>query len=280
VDFRRFVANISTAWSKGASLADFARLMVWTYSVVLRATSPPREWTIRFRYPAPIGRLRLRLRSNAGSDAFTHSEIFEHQYYRLPLPAPPATILDLGANIGLTTIFLGRTFPAARMACIEPVPENMRLLKENLSLNGIDAEVFSAAIDIEDGTTAMQRDAFDHKHRIALATDLPSDSRFDVSAISMSTVLRRLGWGRIGLLKIDIEGHEEVLLSERCEWLNLVDAICLEFHHEDGKTKLTRLAESFSFSPPQQLPGGIWFLSRSAKLELAACPAPGALDLI
>jgi FkbM family methyltransferase len=267
VDFRRFVTNISTAWSKGASLADFARLMVWIYSGALIATVPPREWTICFRYPAPIGRLRLRLRSNAGADAFTHSEIFEHQYYRLPLAAPPATILDLGANIGLTTIFFGRTFPTARLACVEPVPENLRMLKQNLTMNGIDAEVFSAAIDIEDGTTAMQRDAFDHKHRIALATELPSDSQFNVSTISISTVLTCLGWGRIGLLKIDIEGHEEVLLSERCEWLNSVDAICLEFHHEDGKAKLTRLAERFSFNRPQQLPGGIWFLSRSVKQE-------------
>src|SRR5262245_22207843 len=103
-----------------------------------------KELTIGFRYPEPIGNIQLLLRANVGSDGFIHGEVFEHEYYRLPLLAPPKTILDLGANIGLTAVYFSRLFPMAALACVEPVPENLRVLARNLELNAIRATVIPA----------------------------------------------------------------------------------------------------------------------------------------
>lgn len=238
--------------------------MIWTYSTALPAARVGREWTIGFRYPAPIGNVRLRLRSNGGADAFVHSEVFEHEYYRLHLRPPPATILDLGANIGLAAVYFARLFPAARIACVEPVPENLRMLRQNLELNGVDAEVISAAVDVEDGVSHMHCDAMAYGHRIVAAAESVTADRFEVPALGMPSILERLGWRRIGLLKVDIEGHERSLLAERCEWLHLVDIMCLEYHYEDGERELARVAERFGFDSPRRLSGGIWMLSRHA----------------
>jgi FkbM family methyltransferase len=260
MDLRRLRQNIAVAWRRRAGTADFVRQLVWLYSAKLPKTLKAREWTIGFRYPAPIGRVRLHLRSNNGADAFTHSEVFEHQYYRLPLRFPPATILDLGANIGLSTIYFARQYPGSRLACVEPVPENVRLLIRNLKDNAVEAEVIAAAIDSKDGMVAMERGAADYGHKIAATT--PSAVWFNVASVSVPSIQRRLGWARVGLLKIDIEGHESVLLSQACEWLADVDTLCVEYHHDFAEAELGRLARQFGFLPPRRLPGEIWFLTR------------------
>jgi FkbM family methyltransferase len=259
MDLRKLRDNTAVAWRRRASTADFVRQLGWLYSDKLPKALKPQEWTIGFRYPAPISRLRLHLRSNNGADAFVHSEVFENQYYRLPLRFPPATILDLGANIGLSTICFARCYPKSRIACVEPVPENLRLLIRNLRDNAVEADVIAAAIDAKDGVVAMEYGAADYGHKIAAASTSLS---LEVASISVPSIQRRLGWGRIGLVKIDIEGHESVLLSQTCEWLADVDALCVEYHHHFAEVELGRLARQFGFLPPTRLPGQIWFLTR------------------
>jgi FkbM family methyltransferase len=259
MDLQRLRENTAVAWSRRASAADFARRMAWLYADIMPATRESREWTICFRYPDPVGQLRLHLRANNGADAFVHSEVFENQYYRLPLRSAPATILDLGANIGLSAIYFARVYPRCRIACVEPVPENLKLLIRNLQENAVAAEVVAAAIDAQDGVVAMERGAADYGYRIAAATSAVS---LEVASVSIPSILRRLGWDRIGLLKIDIEGHESVLLSQACEWLADVDALCVEYHHDFAEAELRRLAGQFGFLPPSRLPGEIWFLTR------------------
>ena len=186
--------------------------------------------------------------------------MFENQYYRLPLRFAPATILDLGANIGLSAIYFARCYPESRIACVEPMPENVRLLIRNLKENAVEADVIAAAIDAKDGVVAIERGAADYGHRIAAAA--ASAVSLEVASVSVPSIQHRLGWDRIGLVKIDIEGHESVLLSQACEWLADVDALCVEYHHHFAEAELGRLARQFGFLPPTRLPGEIWFLTR------------------
>jgi FkbM family methyltransferase len=256
-----FWRNIATSWSRCAGITNAARYMLWLYSARLPRACQ-RDWTIRFRYPEPIGSLALRLRSNEGADGFIRSEVFENQCYRLPLAEAPATVLDLGANIGLSTIYFSRLFPGAQLACVEPEPQNLRLLAQNLELNGVDAAVFAAAVDVRDGTVRMERASRDYGHRIAGAEIASSAGQFEVPALSVRSLLRQLGWTRVGLVKIDIEGHETCLLTEAFEWLEQVDALCLEYHEHGAEEHLARIARQFGFAAPRRLPWGIWLLVR------------------
>ena len=142
MDLRWLLRNARTAWRSKASVPDFFRRMLWIYRIDLDAG----EWQIGFRYPA-VGELHLSLRTKSGADCFIFGEVFDHQYYRLPLASPPATILDLGAHIGLTAIYFARVFPKARIACVEPHPDNVRLLRKNLQANAVEAAVFAAQND-------------------------------------------------------------------------------------------------------------------------------------
>jgi FkbM family methyltransferase len=253
--------NVATSWSHSVGYRDVLRRLLLAYSARLPPILWRHDWTISFRYPPPIGTLRLVLRAN-GADSFIHSEIFEHEYYRLPVVRPPATVLDLGANIGLSTIYFACMFPDARLACVEPISENLEVLTRNLSLNGIQAQVISAAVDVYDGKVWMERCNGYYGHKIVAERDHSLSGQFEVSAVSIPSILRRLGWSRIGLLKMDIEGHEWRMLSEGCDWLHVVDTMCLEWHDKPGESELTRLANQFGFLPPQRLPVRIWLITR------------------
>jgi FkbM family methyltransferase len=247
------------AWRRRASTADALRRLVHLYADAVPQRLRKPEWVIGYRYPPPIGSVRFLLRANHGSDAFIHSEIFEHEYYRLPLSAPPMTILDLGANIGLATIYFSRLYPSAKIACVEPEYGNLRVLKHNLALNGIAADVFAVAVDCEDGKATMQRHPQDYGHK--LVDGRAGDCHFDVDALSVSTLMQRLDWRTIGLLKVDIEGHESKLLTRNCEWLRQVEALCVEWHDPDTLPRLKELAQQYGFAEPAML-RGIWFLRR------------------
>jgi FkbM family methyltransferase len=266
VDPRWLARNVARSWRQKMRLQDFFLRLMWIYGARRGSANRGigarrREWTIGFRYPRPIGNVRLRVRANDGADAFIHSEVFEHEYYALPLATPPATILDLGANVGMTAVYFSRVFPDAALACVEPVPDNLRLLKKNLELNGVEAAVFAAAVDVADGRTVMELDLRDYGHRISPAPTRGEAGRIEVAAVSVPTLRQQLGWDRIGLLKIDIEGHEAALLSDGCDWLACVDALCIECHGEYGETDLDRLAHRFGFGPPRTA-GGIWLMTR------------------
>lgn len=263
MNLRSLADNARVAWRGRAKANDFLGRLAWSYSHRLPWLLRPRTWTIGFRYPAPVGAVRLCVRSNKGADAFIHSEVFEHEHYRLPLDRAPGTILDLGANIGLAAVYFGRRYPRAAMACVEPWPDNLRLLAKNLELNGVSATIFPAAIHNQDGRVWLEPAERDYAHRIATAAGDGMGQRLEVEALSMPTVLRRLGWDRIGLLKVDIEGHEAVLFDGDCAWLAQVDAMCIEWHVENGPARLAGLARRFGFTEPRQLPGA-WFISKTA----------------
>jgi len=110
-------------------------------------------------------------------DGFIHSEVFEHEYYNAQI-MPPATILDLGANIGLATVYFHRLFPAADLACVERFPQNLSILHENLALNNVRASVFHGAIDSNDGHIMMEISSKNYGHRTVAPGEVPSGQRF------------------------------------------------------------------------------------------------------
>jgi FkbM family methyltransferase len=219
---------------------------------------------INFKYASPIDKITLYVRDNGGSDAFIFSEVFDRCYYDLHLPFQPKTILDLGANAGFTTIFFARQYPSAEIACVEPVPDNVELLRKNIELNYVQAQVFPSAISVTDGSLEMELDVNDYGHKVA---GIEYGKKFagktiQVEALSIPTLLNKLGWSRISLLKVDIEGYEAILLKECCDWLSIVDAICIECHEGYGEGDLQDLAKQWGFSSPQLLPG-TWLLLRT-----------------
>jgi len=231
------------------------------------------EFVITFRYGNPVGRIKMLVRDNVGADNFIFSEVFDHQYYRSDLIRKPKTILDLGANAGFTSVFFARFYDNPHIACVEPEPGNVRVLKENLRLNGVTADVFAVAVSTSDGSLRLRLDQHDYGHKI-VDRDFETDDAgtvTEVPAVSVPTILDKLGWDRVGLLKVDIEGHEKELLGGNCDWMQRVDAMYIECHEGFGESDLKRISKIYGFSDPQALPG-VWLLDRpsAALLDMRA----------
>ena len=82
---------------------------------------------------------KIRLRQRTG-DYFVFYEIFLDQCYWIPplFRSHISSIVDLGANIGLTTLYLQSYLqPGCRVVCVEPDPKNASLMRMNL--NGLAA---------------------------------------------------------------------------------------------------------------------------------------------
>jgi FkbM family methyltransferase len=178
------------------------------------------ERTIRVR-----DGIRLCYRLDRG-DMQSLREVWMDDSYRLPFDVAPKVLVDLGANIGLTTVWLAHRYGCTAIVAVEPSPENARIARINLELNNIHAEVVEAAVGDHDGTVYFQDDQDSNLGRVA-STGRP------VRQVSMRTVLEQLPAGaEVDLVKMDIEGGEGPLLDAKADlaWLRRVRSIIAETH--------------------------------------------------
>lgn len=263
MDVGALIRNIKHTMCVCPTWHDRLNQLLFLYSNSKTKDSSKYKLLIKFSYSPPLSDIQLVVRRNRGADAFIISEVFDHRYYDFPLPFTPKTILDLGANAGFTSIFFARKYPDANIVAVEPVASNLEILHKNVELNNVAVDIVPAAVAIEDGYVSMDVSGLDYGHRVV---DDPLQSTektklTKVEAISVQSLMNRFQWERINLLKVDIEGYEKRLFTINCDWLNFVDAVCIECHEGFGKADLEELAQQYGFSKPQLLPG-IWLLVR------------------
>lgn len=181
---------------------------------------------------------RISVRTNRSSDASVFDQIFvEKDLSFLPrVSGPVRVILDLGANIGCTSaLFLSR-FPEAFVLAVEPDPETARMCRKNLAPFGTDrSKVVCGAVWSSTCNLVLARDEFgDHREWACKVRPAAAGEKADVSAYSISDLLKMCPANKIDLLKVDIEGSEKELFAVQTEsWLPLVRNLCIEIHGKE-----------------------------------------------
>jgi FkbM family methyltransferase len=147
----------------------------------------------------------------------------------------PKLIIDAGANIGLSTIFFKSYFPNARVICIEPDPENITLLQNNLDENKFfDCDVIRSGLWYKDCRLALSHDFRDG---LPWSITVVEQEDGEIRGLGIASLLESCKGERIGLLKIDIEGSEFELFKRMESMLPLLkqsDCIVAEIHEEFG----------------------------------------------
>jgi FkbM family methyltransferase len=173
----------------------------------------------------------LTLRPFAG-DLFVLYEVLAFNAYHIaPSLLPPdnvRVVVDCGANIGITSLFLAARYPGATILSVEPHPENFALLKTNVArvprILPIRACVTGASQSAVRFTT--HQPAWGNR----IATD---DHGVLVPAITIEELCKQTGIEKIDLLKLDIEGAEEQVL-ENGTFLARTEQIIVELHGHYG----------------------------------------------
>ena len=172
----------------------------------------------------------------------------EHEYdCARQLGFVPETILDLGANIGFGAIYLSTLFPMARFLLVEPDPRNIAHLRENVCANGIHATILEAAVGPESGHLTL-RYGHDPTCSTLDGTKMHNNPNgVTVSVMTIPDVLHHVGWTNIDLMKMDIEGAEEMLLANRSQWLERVRSIVMEIHPNTTLEQIAKHLKPYGF---------------------------------
>jgi len=187
------------------------------------------------------GDIKIRYRLNKG-DLHSIREIWFEEAYRLPFGDPSGVLLDLGANIGMTSVWLSKRFSFTQVIAVEPDPNNAALARQNLGLNRIPGQVLEATIGPREGSARFEFSELSNLGKLSEKGRL-------VQMISVDTIIKKFAVTRFALVKIDIEGGEQELFDGPTAWLATVDAIIIEFHPANvDYPRLTRLLSSHGFS--------------------------------
>lgn len=140
---------------------------------------------------------------------------------------PEDSVLELGAGIGLTSIFCAKRIGNdAKVHALEANPALVPVLERNFALNGVRPDFHSMAAARESGTVEF---ALDHSYTSSGLHGRPSETveRVRLPAAGFQELLDRY---RPSYLIMDIEGGEIDLLPGAD--LSCVRKICLELHPE------------------------------------------------
>lgn len=214
---------------------------------------------------------------NAYETDYLLEEIFQEGVYStdtLRMPARPL-VIDIGANIGLCSLYLARAHPGATVYAFEPSPDAFTALAANVADLGLPVVALPWAVGGADGTAVMTvypgatvysglyADGTGDHTAISAAIDAAAgtgteagvrlageiaDARMrgarpaGVTVAGLRGVLARLGGATVDLLKLDAEGAEADILGslEETDWAR-IRQIVMEVHHEADVRALTGL---------------------------------------
>lgn len=156
----------------------------------------------------------------------------------------PKLIVDVGANVGYTAIFLSTLFPDANVLAIEPEAGNFSVLCENAQ--------FYPRI------TPIQAALWHRPANLQITNDADRSWTFRVqeggavegSKIRVLTIPELIEkHGRIDILKLDIEGAELPLFSEApVDWLEEIHGVIIETHGDNCQHAVLQSVGHYNFS--------------------------------
>lgn len=153
---------------------------------------------------------------------------------------PAATVLDIGANVGVFSLFAATCGMAARVHAYEPNPEAAVFFEANVAASGsANVTLHRAALASARGIRSLQVNP--GNWLVSHLSDSPSGH--PVTAVTLEEALDDNGLDTCAFMKMDCEGSEyEILTGAGASTLRRIQRIALEFHPPpDGKFGLDSL---------------------------------------
>lgn len=175
--------------------------------------------------------------------------------YWIPQEVNPGVILDIGGNIGVTTVYYSYMFPSARIYTFEPVKSNFEVLKNNTSsLDNV--SIYNVGLGAEDKIAEIYECEDDTNVAGFSMYDLEVDKtkKQEITIKNIRTYLEELNITNIDLIKIDTEGAEyDILTTMDSDMLANVQWIIGELHGERDFELLAYLSRWFDIDIKKSL---------------------------
>lgn len=135
-------------------------------------------------------------------------------------------IVDIGAHIGVFSIFVAHQSADVRVISYEPHPYNFQLLRENVKLNDLsNIEPIPLAVNTKSGKGRLFINQIDLGHSLVKT----QDNYIEVDCVTLEEILSRIG--RCDFMKMDCEGAEyDILFTTPHEYLKKINKMSVECH--------------------------------------------------
>lgn len=152
-------------------------------------------------------------------------------------------VIDIGAHIGVFSVFAATQVDSATVYSFEPDPDNFQLLLTNIEANQLENRIhpFNLAVSNTDAPRKLIRSADSLTAHSFFPNKFPEGEVKDtveVNCTTLSDIFEKNTVKKCDVLKLDCEGEEyNILLNTPDEILSKIVKIVAEYH--DGLTEYT-----------------------------------------
>lgn len=174
-------------------------------------------------------------------------EQFDTGFYSFLEENEDVVMIDLGANIGLFSLFMSPI--CKEIYSLEPTPSHIEIMEdllENLKVENI--HPYQMAVHIENGESEFQLNSSNSTMNSFLrhGIDPGGTDSVMVPTIKLSDFIRDTVKKRVNFVKMDIEGFENVVIYDDSfeDAMKEIDAIYIEVHDFEGVGKMNENVEN------------------------------------
>jgi len=221
----QFVKFVSTAWALGDGPAGAAAIF-WHLTKNLRVRlgvgryHPEQVYQLATRYGT------VHLRDNFGDVTNLH-DLFFRNVYRVGALSEEGAVLDVGANIGLFSLWAAHHNPGRPIFSFEPIAGNCAMVRKNCPA----AVVTNAGAGREPSVMSLRVD----QHSVMASNSempWPTETQ-EFPVLPLDDFARQHNITSVAFLKIDTEGMELDVLDGAREVLRRTARAAMETHSEE-----------------------------------------------
>lgn len=206
---------------------------------------------ISFNFQKQVIKLFLRWKS---SDFLVFNQVFILEEYKkissVNVKAP--VIIDAGANIGCTSVYLSVFYPDSKIIAIEPDRNNFQMMEKNLMMNKlIRVKPLMLAVWFTNGRVSLTKKFRDERNWSLQV----SESGADIESRTLGDILAQEGIAKADILKMDIEGAEFMIFMKDKSLesvLQKIRAVAIELHGDDDCIEKRLLGLGFSIEKSRE----------------------------
>ena len=131
------------------------------------------------------------------------------------------TCIDIGANIGIKSLFLSHHIKGGRVIAFEANPVVANVLEKNIRENCADNVTIKVCAIVENNGLSKFEGGSAYGHLSS------NESGIDVSVLTLDTALREVGVTNFDFIKIDVEGNEFQIIRSSMEILDKNQALVM-----------------------------------------------------
>ncbi len=196
---------------------------------------------------------------NSEADESVFGEIFVEREYKILEPvivSARAPIIDIGAHVGMFSIYCAVLNPTMQIFAYEPDEANFAAMKENLKLNNVkNVTMKNVAVGGEMGQRVLYMSKDSHNHSL-LGAEVAGDQSVPgrdfsgeeklVSVVTLEKIIQQNRLASVSLVKMDCEGAEfEILEGMDADSFAIVENFYVECHRYTYEMNPVRLEGIF-----------------------------------